>query len=636
MAILPTRLLEIELTPGSGTWTDLFADVVSIQTQRGKNRELGAYETGHMTVTLRNETRKYDPEYAAGAYYGNLRPMRRIRFRAQIAGVYIPIFQGYVDRITQNYDGPNGAVTTITASDMFKILNRIQLPRSVYTVEVNTDAPELWYRLDEPNTTTFLMNSGSLGRSYDASAITAGGTTPVLGLGNQGLIVRDGGTAGYADGANANLAGLIPNDYQLTDARPFAIEAWVNITTPTSLMEIYHQPGLGASGESIRFIIQNTGKPGIIVYNTAGTAYGVETTSALAAGVHHLVARHDSDRTLHIFVDGVDQTIADLGVPGTTTGTIAKTPGASYMTWSGGAGLGSGVIDELAIYTTGGSVALSTARIQAHNSAGRTPWNGDTAGARFQRIIALSNFVAGDYTLGTAPTTLEATSLDTTVLAYLQKLEQTELGAIFVSKDGKVTFRGRQELQTGGYLTSQATLTDAPASLGEVPYLDGFPIYDVDESMIIDQATVSRDGSIAVTYQDASAITEFQIVSATYDGLLHDSDAYSYDYAQWIVNTHRTPTTRIGAVTVDLTIDPALNVANTVLALELAARTTLRRRPKVGSAISYDYRVEAISHDTGGAYWKTTLQLSPFNLGAGGNPVWVWGTTKWGSQVWGI
>lgn len=613
MAILPTRLVEIEFD--AGVWTDVSADIVTVATRRGRNRELGAYETGTVTVTLRNESRKYDPEYAAGAYYGKLRPNRRIRFSGVISGVTFPVIVGYIDRITQNYDGPNGAVTTIAASDLFKILNRVELPRSVYTVEVNTDAPELWYRLDEPTGSTAAINSGSLGRSYDG--VIAG-----TGLGQSGLIVRDDGTAGFADGAANDLAAQIPNDYQLTDARPFAIEGWVNVTTPTSLMNLYFQPGLGTSGESIRFTIDNSGKPLFVIYNTAGTPYAVESTSALATGTHHLVARHDSDRTMHVFVDGVDVTIADVGVPGVTTGTIAKTTGTSNLPqWSGGAGLGSGTVDELAIYTAATGAALSSTRIAAHNNAGRTPWRGDTVATRFPKILALANLTGLSYTTGTAPTTLQDTSLGGTVLAYLEKLEETELGYIFVTKDDKVRLIGRQEAEIGAYLTAGAILTDSPPAGFEVPYLDGSPIYDVDEADIIDRATVSREGSLAVSYSDAAAIAEFQIIDATYDGLLHDDDVYSYNYAAWIVNSRKAPGTRVGAVTVALSIDPILNAALKMLSLELADRVTLRRRPKTGAAISYDYRVDAIAHSTGGGYWNVSLQLSPISLTGGAD--WI-------------
>ena len=159
MATLPTRLVEIEFVAGSDMWTDVSADVDNLSTRRGRNRELGAFETGTLNVVLRNETRKYDPENAAGPYYGNLRPNRRIRIRATYNAVTYPVFQGYVDQITQEYQGPNGAQTTISASDLFKILNRVELLSSVYAAEVNADAPIHWWRLGEPGGATLAVDS---------------------------------------------------------------------------------------------------------------------------------------------------------------------------------------------------------------------------------------------------------------------------------------------------------------------------------------------------------------------------------------------------------------------------------------------------------------------------------------------
>lgn len=633
MAVLPTRLLEIEFD--AGVWTDVFADVVDITTRRGRNRELGAFETGSGFVTLRNESRKYDPEYAAGTYYGKLRPNRRIRFRATYSAVTYPVMVGYIDRITQSYDGPNGAVTVIAFSDLFKVLNRVELAPSVYAVEVAADVPVLWYRLDDAAGATGASNSGSLGHAYDGEWDTFPGWGPP-GLGEAGLVVRDPGTAVRGHAFDLYAVNKLPAAFQLTDAQPFAIEAWLRPAAFTGFDNLFQQPGVDFGGGPISIKLQLTagGKLAFVIWNTAGSAYAVETPSALTTGTkYHVVARHDSDRSMHVFLDGVDVGVADLGVPGVTTGTIAKAPGTSAAPNIGSATSSDIVVDELAIYNTGASVALSDARIAAHNSAGRTPWNGDLPGARAGRILDLAGVSAGDRSLDTGSTTLQNTSLGGSALAYLQKIADTELAEIFVTRDGKVRLLGRREGVTGTYLTSQATLADATPAAGEVAYRDvGF---DVDDADIITRATVSRDGSVAITYQDAAAVTEFGLVDFTADGLLHDSDAYSSDYAQWIVNTHKTPTSRAGAVAVALPVDPA-NAYPKILALEIGDRVTLKRRPKVGAAITRDMRVEAVAHSTGGSRWATTLQLSPFDIAGADLPVWVWGTTKWGQQVWGL
>jgi hypothetical protein len=630
MATLPTRLVEIEFD--AGVWTDVAADVVSISTRRGRNRESGAFETGTMQLVLRNDTRKYDPDHTTGPYYGKLRPNRRVRFRATYAAVTYDVYVGYIDRITQQYGGPNDATAEIAVSDLFKILNRVELPRSVYLATVTEDTPEIWYHLDEPSGSATTMNSGSLGRAYDGTWATYPGFGPPE-LGESGLIVRDDGTAVRAIGLTGYSVNELPVDYGVGSARPFAIEAWVRMNAAaTGGVNIYWQPGPGASGESVKFQWPADNRPGFVIYNTAGTAYAVRTSSTLTTGTtYHLVARHDADRTMHVFVNGVEETTADLGVPGTTTGTITKTVGAARFPEAGAVTGDDVVIDEAAIYTAAAGAALSSTQIAEHNTAGRTPWDGDLPGTRLVRVFTLAG--VGDYEIDDGVQTLQATDLGGNALAYAQKVEETDAGRLLVTADGTVRFLDRATAQTGGYLTSQATLVDDDAGAG-VPYR--FVSADVDEATIVTRATVSREGSVAVTYGDAAAQTEFQIVDETHEGLLHDDDTYSLHYAQWIVNTHKTPSSRVGTVTLDLAKDPAV-LYPAILDLELAQRVTYKRKPQnIGAVISLPMRVEAIEHATGGHYWNTRLQLSPFNLGEGGYGVGVWDTSLWDQAVWGL
>ncbi len=619
-SIWPTRTVEIEFD--AGVWTDVSADVATINTRRGRNRELGSFETGTGMLVLRNETRKYDPEYATGAYYGKLRPNRRVRYQVTYNAVTYPVIVGYIDRITQRSGGPNDATTEISFSDLFKVLNRVELPRSVYTAVVANDSPALWYRLDEATGATVAVNSGALGRDYDAvySAEAA------QHLGESSLVVRDEGTSLQVIGwATADPAVTLPPTWSANSA--LAVEFWVTVTNPgeagTIIFSLMRPDGTPGAYD-VRLVA--TGKIQFIIYNTAGTPYGVQTTSALTVGVtYHVVATVGADRQMRIWLNGVEAWVADLGVPGVTTG--------SYFGDRGFLGTGTGssdiLLSDVAVYVGG----MSTLLVGLHNSAGRTPWNGDLPGPRAARILDLAAVPAGDRNLDAGTTTLQATSLGGTALAYLQKIEATELGEVFVTRDGKVRLIGRQAAVTGTYLTSQATLADATPAGGEVGYLD--VAYDVDDDSLITRATVSRDGSIAVTYYDAVAKAEFGWLDFTADGLLHNSDTYSADYATWIVNTHKTPLSRAGTIAVALAEDPTVRYPK-ILGLEIGDRVTVKRRPKVGAAITSDMRVEAIAHATAASVYGVTLQLSPFNPGEGGWPVGVWDSTLWDQSVWGL
>lgn len=611
MAILPTRLLEWEFD--AGVWTDVSADVVDYSTNRGRNRELGAFETGTGTFTLRNDGRKYDPDNTAGPYYGKLRPNRRLRFRATYNAVTYPVIVGYVDRITQQYGGPNDATALVEISDLFKILNRVELPASVFAAEIAADTPRAWWRLGEP--------SGS-SAVYD---VVTGRAATIIGtptLGASGLITRDDDTAMATDaaneGADTGQGATIVSTYPMTFSAVVATTSGVASVIATLL---------DAANQRVAELRHNGTRAWFSVQTAAGVAGDVVGTVAINDGAPHLVTGvWDAAGQIHLYTDGVENgTPVTVAAPNPATRLLI----AGGVDYSGPTTGLIGTIDEVAAFNT----AVSAARIAAWSAARAAPWNGDLPGTRLGRIFDMAAVPAGDRNLDAGTTTLQSASLATgTALAGAQKVEETELGELFATRDGKLRFIGRDALVTGAYLTSLATLVDDDSGAG-IPYRAVSS--DVDEAVIVTRSTVSREGSVALTYYDAAAKAEFGWLDDTHEGLLHNSDAYSVAYAQWMVSIHKTPTSRIGAISLELTGNPA-TMYPAILALELGDQVTYKRKPQnTGAVITLPMRVEAVSHDTGGGYWRTRLQLSPFNL-AGGVPVGVWDVSLWDQAVWGI
>lgn len=638
MAILPTKILEIEFD--AGVWTDVTADLVAVNTRRGRNRESGAYEPGQKVFTLRNDTRKYDPDNSAGPYYGKLRPNRRARWRNTYNAVTYPTFLGYIDRITQVYGGPNASTAQFQVTDIFKLLNRAELPVSVYATEVLTDNPTIWWRLDETasDPTTTAVNAGSLG--------TAGNGTyqgPVTERGVAGLIDRDPGTAIRTQdpGGTINVpdmgVSIAQSQFDLASYGSWAIEFWVRPDGAPIGVDRW------VSGSNSGIGIQSSGTAPaanwtFLLLNTATTQYGVTADAAgqVPNARYHVVAKYGPSQAMAIYVNGVKYTAT---APSSTAPPLSGSLygiGSLGFLYTFGANLTPGAIaDEFAVYTAAAGVdPLSDARVLAHYQAGTTPWNGDLPGTRLGRILDNAAVPAGDRNIDTGTTTLQGTDLGGSALAYSQKVEETELGWLFVTRDGKVRFLARDNGYTGAYLTSQATLVDDDSGAG-IPYREGVSA-DVDEAVIVTRSTVSRFDGVAKQYSDAAAKAEFGWLDETHDGLLHSSDDYSNAYAQWVVSTHKTPATRIGTITLEPTANPA-TMYPVVLGLELGDRVTYKRKAQnSGAVFTQDMRVESISHETGAGYWRTHLQLSPFNLGQSGYPVGVWDTGLWDQAVWGI
>jgi hypothetical protein len=132
---LPTITAEAALTTDPGAapaWTDLSDYLEDFIVHRGRDQELSRFGAGTATLVLANEDRRFDPTHAAGPYYGNVLPMRRIRIRATFAAVTYDIFNGYADGWGQSYAPPAVATCTLTATDAFKVLAGIDLAVASY------------------------------------------------------------------------------------------------------------------------------------------------------------------------------------------------------------------------------------------------------------------------------------------------------------------------------------------------------------------------------------------------------------------------------------------------------------------------------------------------------------------------
>jgi PKD repeat protein len=90
----------------SPTWTTLDANrPLAFTIQRGRTSELEQFQPGTYDVTLDSHDRLFDPANTAGAYYGTLKPRKRINQRVTILGVTYDLFDGFVNRWPQSFQG---------------------------------------------------------------------------------------------------------------------------------------------------------------------------------------------------------------------------------------------------------------------------------------------------------------------------------------------------------------------------------------------------------------------------------------------------------------------------------------------------------------------------------------------------
>ncbi len=145
MTTFPTLKVEVAFTgaplvPSGLTWTDVSADVRSVQTTRGRQRQIEAFAAGTCTIELDNNSGNYDPDnpnsiytgLAAGQPITHVAPMRPVRVSATWNSVSYTMFYGYADSWTPQYSPGQYSDTWVilTASDAMKYLNNISDPGS--------------------------------------------------------------------------------------------------------------------------------------------------------------------------------------------------------------------------------------------------------------------------------------------------------------------------------------------------------------------------------------------------------------------------------------------------------------------------------------------------------------------------
>lgn len=598
-------------------WVDLAADVRSWNTSRGRRRELERFQPGRATVVLDNRDADYDSQNASGPWFGNLRPMRRMRIRETFREATHGIFDGYVDSWDLEYpDFNTDATATLTATDGFKPLARTDLPFSVYHAAVDDDSPVAWWRLDEtksfnPDASLTALNHGSDGTTVDG---TYRGPPE---LGSEPLIVKDPGgsiaTWGSVEREGAGQVGVsTPAD--LFASGSFVVEAWCipknNTTGSDYLWSSLNAGSTGASAwvEFLETVAGSEWSFRFYVQSDAGAFNFVTfvTGAEPSAKRYHVVAKWTaSTTTLEMWVDGTSTGTATRSGTFTAGNTLnigySANDAANDNNWFGN-------ISQVSVYQGAEADAVDQTWVDDHYDAATAPWQGDTPATRAGRVLDLAEWPSGLRRLEGGGGTLQSAEIGSqSVLEHLQKIAETNFGAVFVDKTGNIAFIERASYLAGG--VSQATFSDDGAGIGYRAV-----VFDDGDAVIRNRATISRYNGVAKTATDPASVDEFGRFQYTLEGLLHDSDAFSQSYATFVVDEFGALRRRI----TDLEVGPPIvgeeaDVYPQMLGRELTDKVTVELTPLGASAqFSQVCRIEGISHSgVPGGDRTTRWSLSP-------------------------
>ncbi|MFI0481747.1 hypothetical protein [Actinomadura sp. 9N215] len=231
---------------------------------------------------------------------------------------------------------------------------------------------------------------------------------------------------------------------------------------------------------------------------------------------------------------------------------------------------------------------------------------GETTGARIARILDSAGWPSSDRTIAAGDSTVQATTLEGSALAEMQKTADSEIGELYIDAGGRVVFRNRTALITDHRSTDpQAVFGDGGG--GELPYEDLF--ISTDDATFFNAVRVTRAGGTEQSVTDsASQAVYYPRTFKPSEDLILVTDADALNYAQWILHVSRDPELRFVELTVNPRSDPATLFPHS-LGRGLGDRITVIRRPPGGGTITRDQFIRGIAHEFSPKYWRTKWTL---------------------------
>lgn len=281
-----------------------------------------------------------------------------------------------------------------------------------------------------------------------------------------------------------------------------------------------------------------------------------------------------------------------------------------------------------------GFVLLAGAELAAHTATAQT--SGERVAAVLDRAEVAWPAGARDIATGSQDLQADAVSSGTNVLNYLQLVEETEVGSLFIGADGVLTFKASN---TSSAAIADAILTDgSPAA---VDYNDAATSYaattvqyvgldfndlavgyqgiavEYGTETLYNRVTASRAGGTAVAVDDSTSQADYGVSVLDRANLLSATDDQVQAVADFLLSRYSEPQVRIREVSVDL---GASGAVAQLAAIELGDIMRVRYTPNgVGEQISQLSLVEGLSHSATPQQHLMTFSLDniatlPFEL----------------------
>lgn len=545
------------------------------------------------------------PNTAWGPGQRGLVPARPMYCTAQSKGINYQIWYMYVSNFTPNY-GQTKSEQVINCSDALALFSLGDLSSSAYANQVLADGATNFWRLGDPPESFYALDSGPGNTALAAALIDFGQTSPLL---TDDTTVASFGSSsstqtGYIQsvlGEGISDIGNPAQTLELLYMLPNDITAWQTLFFNTTFeAQVWFNPttnGLTVQG-------------GVLAGGHAALATAVVENFA-DGNWHHLVVTSNTtlNGVMSVYLDGVE--IAAAAAYGDGSSGLfdqqpfffGQSPGVVFQ----------GSMGDIAAY---GGVCLTPEQVANHYTLFSEAFEVQYSGQRVATVLnttgwpmEYTNIATGISMVQSATTSLTQTS----VLSYLQSIESTELGALFVDPYGNVTFYDRHYIITAPAATeNNATFSNRATDTGVFHYNPGL-IPAMDDTDLWNDVPAQANGGVLQRTINQQSIQQYGRRSLTgYTGELQSNDFDVLAQTQWLVEHYSTPYTRCRSITLSSRTDVGANLPQ-MLGRQIFDLITLIWNPIDGSTVYFDQQslIESIQHTVTQDEWLTTWMLTP-------------------------
>jgi hypothetical protein len=230
---------------------------------------------------------------------------------------------------------------------------------------------------------------------------------------------------------------------------------------------------------------------------------------------------------------------------------------------------------------------------------------GELSGARVNRVLDSVSWPVGQRDIDSGDSALQGTTMDRSAWEELLRVQDSEIGHLYIDGRGYVVFRERSaNMSDSRSTTVQAAFGDAS---GELPFVDHTIVYDDDG--LANLVRIANAGGTQQTAQDTASQQQYLTHTHERTDLLLQTDAEAANYAAFVLHQSKEPELRFTELTVAGHDDVALYPH--MLGREFGDLITLTRRPPGGGPVTTRRCfIVGVTHTVPGPdEWTTTWSL---------------------------